>query len=381
MKLQLDKYYIPALLGLTLPFSIILSNYLFAIVMILLIYQSPRRTEIAWLPMTFMAIPLFIPLISIFFHGETFNWSQLEVRIPFLATALVVGICSINFKLLTGFKRGLILGTLIATAIFLLDNSILEGHIQKLTFIDLSYIPLFLVVSLIMLWFSDIKFGHYIKLISSIIFLLALFMYASAFFIVSGLLISFSAIIAKGSTIQSKIAIFLIVVVSAFMLYRGNEINDYLIEQNRSKVNPTEKLAQWQCVLEIMQDKELFGIGFANKENALLSCYHDHDMNNAEALLLNAHNEYLDFFLTLGYIGVLALLIYFINALFVAYDYKQVAHLQIMILIALFSLTENVFTRQKGVMLTSITYLLIYSAKDFSRNKEDSEVTNSDSQK
>jgi len=78
---------------------------------------------------------------------------------------------------------------------------------------------------------------------------------------------------------------------------------------------------------------------------------------------LNSHNEYLDAFLTLGYIGVLGLLIYFFKLMFVAYDYKQVAHLLILILIALFSISENVFTRQKGVMITAITTLLIFSSK------------------
>jgi len=194
-----------------------------------------------------------------------------------------------------------------------------------------------------------------------------------------GLLIGFSAIIVKGSSIQSKLAIFLVVLITALTLYRGNELNEYIITQNGHQISTTDKLAQWQCVLEVMQNKELFGIGFTNKEKVLMSCYHEHNMIKAEASMLNAHNEYLDFFLTLGYIGVLALLIYFINALFLAYDFKQVAHFLIISLIALYSLTENIFTRQKGVMITSITYLLIYSARDFSVRKQDEQEGNTNS--
>jgi len=112
-----------------------------------------------------------------------------------------------------------------------------------------------------------------------------------------------------------------------------------------------------------MQNKELFGVGFNSKEELLTTCYHEHGMFKAETNALNSHNEYLDAFLTLGYIGVLSLLIYFFKLMFVAYDNKQVANLLIIILIALFSITENVFTRQKGVMITAITTLLIFSSK------------------
>jgi O-antigen ligase len=346
--------------------------------MILLIFQSPRRSKIAWLPMIIMAMPLFIPLISISFHGEAFNWSQLEVRIPFLATALVVGFFNINPESVSELKRGIVLGALIAASLFLLNDSFMLSLTQRAAFIDLSYIPLFLVVSLIFLWFTDISVGNYYKLISSLLIIISLILMANALFIVSGLIVAISAIIVKGSSIQSRFGILLLVFVSALMMYRGNELNHYLITQNHPKANPTEKLAQWQCVLEIMQDKELFGIGFTNKQESLLSCYRENNMISAETLLLNSHNEYLDFFLTLGYIGVLALLIYFINAMFVAYDYRQTANLLIIILIALFSLTENVFTRQKGVMLTSITYLLIYAAKDFPRNGKDTEMNDSE---
>ena len=42
------------------------------------------------------------------------------------------------------------------------------------------------------------------------------------------------------------------------------------------------------------------------------------------------------------------------------------ALLLIIILISLFALNENIFTRQKGVMLTAITYMLIYASKNYS---------------
>ena len=372
---SISKHLTPALLGLTLPFSILLSNYLFALVLILLVYQSPRRQKVNWAPMLLMAIPLLIPVISVVFHGETFQWTQFEVRIPFVVTAIVVGIFAINEDSLVEFKRGLVLGTFLAATVFFVNHSWLNGLVDNYPFFDISYIPLFAVVSLIILWYTNVQINQGIKVILSVALLAALFLFGDAFFAISGLLIGISAIIVKGSRLLSKIGVMLVVLLGAFMLYQGNQINNYLSEQRPTHVSPQNKLAQWQCVLEIMSDNELFGVGYSNKKGLLMDCYHEHNMTEAEANSFNAHNEYLDFFLTLGYLGVIALLVYFINAMFVAYDNKQVALLLIMILISLFALNENIFTRQKGVMLTSITYLLIYASTVASVKGEDSDQT------
>ena len=149
---------------------------------------------------------------------------------------------------------------------------------------------------------------------------------------------------------------------SSLLLYKGAEIQQAIHQNQSTELDSVDKLAQWQCVLEIMKDKELFGVGYTHRKELLLSCYHDHSMYKAESMALNSHNEYLDFFLILGYIGVLGLLIYFFKLMFIAYDNKQVAHLLIIILIALFAITENVFWRQKGVMITTITSLMIFSS-------------------
>jgi O-antigen ligase len=146
-------------------------------------------------------------------------------------------------------------------------------------------------------------------------------------------------------------------------LYKGNQIQMHLKNSHENELAGVKHLSQWQCVLEIMKDKELFGVGYNAKENLLTSCYRDKAMYKAESNNLNSHNEYLNAFLTLGYIGVLGMLVYFLNIMFFAYKTKQLAQLLIIILIASFSVLENVFTRQKGVMITSITCLLIFSSK------------------
>ncbi|MCF6351504.1 MAG: O-antigen ligase family protein [Cyclobacteriaceae bacterium] len=321
-------------------------------------------------------IPFLIPLISIFFHNEHLSLSNIEVKIPFLIVALVAGFTRLNDKILARFKYGFVLGTLLASSLSLIINSSFVLFLQSTLFIELSYISLYIVIALTYLWFTDIDIKRPLKILFSLFFIGILILSTNTFFIIIGVVIVFAAIIIKGTSLQSKVAVgFLVLLCSAF-LYKGIAIQTYLQKAEKHGISGVDKLAQWQCVLEVMKNNELFGVGYNSKETRLIACYHEHSMYKAELNSLNSHNEYLDTFLTLGYIGLLGILIYFLKIMFVAYDTKQVAQLLIIIIIALFSITENVFTRQKGVMITAITTLLVFSSKKKSENiVEDKPIT------
>ena len=352
------------MLGLILPLSLLISNYIFILAIIVLIFYSPKRSKIRWRALLILLIPALIPLLSGFFHNETFSFVAFDVKIPFIVTALLIGFTKVNDDLLSKFKMGFVVGALIGGALALLDSSAMVVFMKSSLFLDISYIPLYTVIALIFIWFTDIPIKPIFKLAFSISFILILFLLKNTFFTTSGALVLFSAVIVKGSPLQSRLAIGVLIILFSIFIYRGNDIQKRLHAHNQTEmVDGVDKLAQWQCVLEVMQNNELFGVGYSSKDILLQSCYHKNLMFEAENNRLNSHNEYLDAFLTLGYLGVLGLLVYFFKLMFVAYDNKQVANLLIVILIALFSITENVFTRQKGVMITSITCLLIFSSK------------------
>ena len=309
-------------------------------------------------------IPALIPILSIFFHDEALQLSSLEVKIPFVVVALVVGFVKLNDDILSKFKLGFVFGTLVGGSLLLIKGSIFVQFLSNNVFLELTYTSLYIVIALIYLWFTDIELNKVIKSLLSLAFILLLIGIGDAFFIAAGSLTVLAASIIKGNSLQSKLTIGFLVLLFSVFIYKGSEIQQQLQESKDDKeLIGVDKLAQWQCVLEIMRNKELFGVGFNSKESLLTTCYHEHAMFKAETNELNSHNEYLDAFLTLGYIGVLGMLIYFFKILFVAYDTKQVAQLLVIVLIALFSISENMFTRQKGVMITAITCLLIFSSK------------------
>lgn len=352
------------LLGLSLPLTLLISNYLFIIAVIILLLNSSKRDKIQWLSMLILSIPSLIPILSTFFHNEIFSFNALDVKIPFLVSALLIAFTNPNEELLSKFKYGFVFGTLIGSILALIGASSFVLYLQESSFLDISYISLYIVISLIYVWFTDIEIKALVKIILSFVFVLILFYLGDSLFITSGLIIVFAAVIIKGTPLQSRLAIGFLVILFSIFLYKGAEIQQRLHENSSETetLSGVDKLAQWQCVLEVMEGNELFGVGYTRKEVLLTQCYHEHAMFKAETNVLNSHNEYLDSFLTLGYIGVLGLLLYIFKLGFKAYDNKLVAQLLIIILIGLFSITENVFTRQKGVMITSITCLMIFSS-------------------
>lgn len=366
---RIHKGILPLLLGVTIPFSITLSNYLFVATFALVFITSKRRKKIQWLPMNIMLIPVFIPLISLVLHGQAFEVSQLEVRTPFLVTAIAFGFFKIDPDDFKALKPGLVLGSILGAALLLLVQTGVMPLFAETNWIDLAYIPLFIVISLIILFYTDINIHGYAKIILAVMLNICLIFIGNIFFLVAGILVSASAIIVKGSRMQSRITVMVIVLLGALVLYKGAEINEYIESKNTYGDTPENKTAQWLCVLEVVKGKEFVGVGYGEKRNLLIECYDDKDMTRAEEKAFNSHNEYLDAFLTLGYLGVIALMLYFIHAMFLAYDSKQTALLLIIMLIALFALNENIFTRQKGVMITSLIYLLIYANYYINRKK------------
>ena len=363
-----------SVLGCSLPLSLLFSNYLFVLAIIILLFNSSRTDKVDWLPFFVLLIPALIPVFSIFFHSESFSLASIDVKIPFIIVALLIGFIKLNEELISKFKYGFVLGTLIGSILAIFKEGSIVSFLQSSIYLDISYISLYIVISLIYVWFTDIEMRALVKIILSFVFVIVLFFIGDSLFVPSGLIIVFAAIIIKGTPLQSRVAIGFMVMLFSIFLYKGVEIQKHLHENSSESVEASgvDKLAQWQCVLEIMQSNELFGVGYTSKEILLTKCYHEHAMLKAESNSLNSHNEYLDSFLTLGYIGVLGLLVYFFKLGFEAYDNKLVAQLLVIILIALFSITENVFTRQKGVMITSITCLMIFSSRNNAVNKEDS---------
>lgn len=109
----------------------------------------------------------------------------------------------------------------------------------------------------------------------------------------------------------------------------------------------------WRCAQKVMDDEglTLTGIGFNRTKDRLVSCYENHisdpgKKNRFVAQRYNTHNQFLDFYISAGFMALLIFVVFIIVSFFsVRKQFFPSALLAIFILYCMF---ENMFHRQIG---------------------------------
>ena len=138
----------------------------------------------------------------------------------------------------------------------------------------------------------------------------------------------------------------------------------------------------WDCSSEISKDNSigLFGIGFRETTNKLVSCY-ENEIEDEETRRnfienrFNTHNQYLDFYISAGLIS----LILFLGILFILLfkNYKHFFPTALILTIILFGLVENYFHRQVGAYyLGFVLVILLINNKNILEKKLNKSVRN-----
>jgi len=149
-----------------------------------------------------------------------------------------------------------------------------------------------------------------------------------------------------------------------------NRINDSLLSSwelldketfkyNDSFTGVTLRLITWKFVIKkfIEEENILIGLGTGDAEGFINQVYLERNMDAGGYLNFNMHNQYLEYFLKFGLVGV----IYFFGILFLsfraAFRNKDFLYGTFLFIFSIFSLTESTLEVQKGILF----FLLINS--------------------
>lgn len=134
----------------------------------------------------------------------------------------------------------------------------------------------------------------------------------------------------------------------------------------------------WSCSYEILETNTLpiLGYGFRKTIDNLTNCYeHRKELENEEHRQyfvnsrFNTHNQYLNFLLSTGIVGLI-LFLGFIGSL-MKHAYKAYYTFSVVIALSLFCLFENVLSRQLGAMLFALCIIFIFFMGRISVLKKD----------
>lgn len=137
----------------------------------------------------------------------------------------------------------------------------------------------------------------------------------------------------------------------------------------------------WECMNDIRKNSSpgFFGFGFEKTEEKLLDCYETNILDEGKRKEFlnnryNAHNQYLDFYLSAGFLSILLFGIFIVGSLIAVR--KNPYAVSMLFLLVFYNFMENIFHRQMGAYYAGIIIIvLMLSAtseekNELNRNKE-----------
>ncbi|MDP4264768.1 MAG: O-antigen ligase family protein [Bacteroidota bacterium] len=147
----------------------------------------------------------------------------------------------------------------------------------------------------------------------------------------------------------SLICLFGITMIDSFKKRYISELEKDLTQVSVNNEIPEPRIVRWQYTLPLVKNAPVIGHGSGSEKRLLKEMYFEKKLYNSFLHELNAHNQYLSFFIKTGVIGLIILLVTFYSGLVAAWRRKDRVFWAFMILISIVSFSENILDVNKGI--------------------------------
>ncbi len=362
-------------------------------------------------PKRFKEKKILYPLIGLFIlYGLSILFVSRSVfAIPFLTTKLsfllfpLVGILMTNgYSIaLKGLKWGLIAGSAFSMVFALVRAIIIEKGISGNAFhanvyglnMHPSYLALIFLISCALLWSekSTLKSILIAKWTYLVVMIISLFYLRSlgAFVCVAAIFVAFPI----WKSLQSKNWMWLLTFpVFALIFFVGlkssarisNDVNASIEKVSEWSSSPNEyvknnvnivesntvRLVVWTISAKMIIDNP-FGVGLGSEIDLLTREYDKNGYSSYLERRLNPHNQFLQTGISIGWVGMILLFILFISMLLKTFRIKSLALFIAVLCIFVSCLFESMLERQVGVIILSVTMLLLlFTSLENQKNTE-----------
>lgn len=110
------------------------------------------------------------------------------------------------------------------------------------------------------------------------------------------------------------------------------------------------RLRIWKSIPDIVGDRWIAGVGVGDAKRELLRGYSELKHQEALENEYNAHNQYLETFVSLGVIGLVLLAFVLGQAMYISFSKRDIVALMFIVIICLNMLFESIFERIAGVL-------------------------------
>ena len=390
-------------LFLILSFSIPLYDRVvaLAILLILINWLIEGRFRQKFQLVKFHRFRLYIILFSVLYfaylsgllYSKNQDYGLFDIQIKLSLFLFPLIFATIDFNILKGrfshflyaFAVGCFLSTIIlmvhSFVSFLETKSISEFFYGKLAwYIHASYIAMFLVFAVgLITYYLQIKYerASFIKKIILVFLLTYFFIFIIMLSSKAGIIslafvllfnigyVYYKKQFAKGTVLLIILIVAFYGVINAFSVTAKRlsaaqgTINSEKIEKDTHE-STAERLLIWKSSLNIIKDNFLFGVGTGDVKDHLLTEYKNRQISNAYQHKLNAHNQYLQTFISIGVFGFLILIACLVFPAFLSIKKQNVLYLLFLFLISFNFLFESMLERQAGVVFYAFFNSLLF---------------------
>ena len=141
-------------------------------------------------------------------------------------------------------------------------------------------------------------------------------------------------------------------------------------DQKKQYDSTTGRIEIWKLAGELIQENILLGTGTGDVRDELVKTYYANDFEYGYSKKLNAHNQYLQIWATVGIIGILLFVLALLLPLLNIKSYPQFLFPMFVLIIALNAMTESTMEVQRGVLFFAFFYSLLVVGKEIHTLKE-----------
>ena len=323
---------------------------------------------------------------------------DIESKLSLLVFPIIMSnsICFYNKKVIDKFFLLFIVGNLFAS-LYCLFNAFykwayLDASFQYFTYVDLShfmhptYFSMYLSTTLLGCFYLLSKHKLLFNL-RSVFYIFSILLFTVMIYLLSSkaglivlclLIFYFAKFYFKNLKKLILMAIVLLLIFSGIVASndRFSSIKNSVLNTVQNKTTKSDNYSSseqrihvWKSTLELLKDNWLIGISAGDLKYKLTENHYSKKADPEKEKYLNAHNQYLESFLSVGILGIILLLSWMIYpVLYLDYTYRFII-VGLLIIISINFVFESILNRQEGITFISFFWLLFASKNQVLKNK------------
>jgi len=134
-------------------------------------------------------------------------------------------------------------------------------------------------------------------------------------------------------------------------------------QDKKSSESTTLRILIWEQSINLIKNNFILGTGVGDANDELYKRYQLNGIEGAYDKKLNAHNQFLQTFIGIGFFGFILLCIISIGQIFIAYNKKNIIMFVFFVIISLNFFVESMLQTSAGVLFFVFFYCLINKSK------------------